>query len=132
MREALGHALHDARTARGLSLEAAGRAAKISQGYLHKLEAGRVGNPSPRVLLRLAGVLGVSYGRLMELAEYVMPDEPTGAPMTATQPPTNDELARLLDAMLRELAELKHGQADLARAVTRLSAPGPRTPTPSG
>ena len=121
MREALGQALRDARSARGLSLDAVSRAAKISQGYLHKLEAGRVMNPSPRVLLRLAGVLGIAYGRLMELAEYVMPDEPTGAPMTAT--PTNQELARLLEAVLRELAELKDGQAELARTVARLSAP---------
>ena len=31
-------------------------------------------SPSPRVLKRLAEVLGVSYSRLMELADYLTPE----------------------------------------------------------
>jgi ribosome-binding protein aMBF1 (putative translation factor) len=69
MRTQLGEQLKRARTARGLSLERASGEARISQGYLHKLEAGRVNNPSPRVLQRLGEVLGVPYRRLMELAD---------------------------------------------------------------
>jgi transcriptional regulator with XRE-family HTH domain len=130
MRVELGEQLRDARTTRGLSLEAASRKAKISQGYLHKLEAGRVQNPSPRVLQRLSEVLGVSYRRLMELADYLMPGE-DGSPepgaieeeeaMTRTdaQPPTNRELARLLEAVLRELTDVRRGQKELAQALAR-------------
>lgn len=126
----LGKQLRDARKTRGLSLEAASRAAKISQGYLHKLEAGRVQSPSPRVLQRLSEVLGVSYGRLMQLADYLMPGE-GGSPesgaieeeeamaQTEAKSPTNSELARLLEAVLRELAEVRRGQKELAQALAR-------------
>jgi transcriptional regulator with XRE-family HTH domain len=121
MREQLGHELNKARAARRLSLEAASRAAKISQGYLHKLEAGRVENPSPRVLYRLSDVLGLPYARLMELADYVLPPTKEDRPLTAetTAPATNQELARLLERVLNELAELRRSQEELCRAMER-------------
>jgi transcriptional regulator with XRE-family HTH domain len=137
MREQLGAELKQARVARGASLEGTGSAAKISQGYLHKLEAGRVNSPSPRVLHRLSEVLDVPYRRLMELAEYLMPDEadvprskgrPEEAkPMTASaQAPeaTNAELLRLLEAVHAELAELKSGQQQLAQALAQVTNRG--------
>ncbi len=126
----LGKQLRDARTKRGLSLEAASRAAKISQGYLHKLEAGRVQSPSPRVLQRLSGVLGISYRRLMKLADYLLPDE-EGSPEPSTieeekamaqtnvKSPTNRELARLLEKVLRELADVRRDQKELTQALAR-------------
>ena len=92
------------------------RAAQISQGYLHKLEAGRVNTPSPRVLERLGTVLGIPYERLMELAGYV-PPRPQEATMPRATAPTNHELARLLEAVLKELIELKHGQHQLAEGL---------------
>ena len=116
MREELGQELRTARTARGMSLEAASRAAKISQGYLHKLEAGRVNTPSPRVLQRLGSVLEIPYERLMELAGYV-PPRPQEAIMPTATAPTNEELVRLLEAVLQELGELKRGQQQLAAAL---------------
>jgi len=130
MLQRLGDTLRDARGRRGLSLQAAGDAAQISTGYLHKLEAGRVGTPSPRVLQRVAGVLGVPYWTLMEQAGYLEPAHPArgGAetaadptredPMPAT-PPTNQELARLLAAIRDDLARLQARQEDLARVVER-------------
>ncbi|KPL08944.1 hypothetical protein AMJ71_07735 [candidate division TA06 bacterium SM1_40] len=76
----LGKELKAVRQIQGLSLSAVARPAKISAAYLQKLEAGMVKNPSPRVLHRLATVLDVSYGKLMELAGYVVPaaDRATG------------------------------------------------------
>ena len=77
----LGNQLKAVRQVKRLSLTAVAQPAKISAAYLQKLEAGVVKNPSPRVLQRLAGVLDVSYSRLMELAGYVMPsrdDEAAG------------------------------------------------------
>ncbi|HPQ67905.1 MAG TPA: helix-turn-helix transcriptional regulator [bacterium] len=67
----LGNELRQAREALSWSLEAVAGPAKISGAYLHKLEHGSVNNPSPRVLARLAGVLEISYLRLMELAGYL-------------------------------------------------------------
>lgn len=135
MRAELGEQLRDARATRGLSLDAASRAAKISQGYLHKLEAGRVENPSPRVLQRLSEVLGVPYGRLMELADYLLPGDavsagsvqrsPKEVNVTAKAtdaPATNRELARLLEAVLRELAEVRRGQDELTHALKRIAS----------
>ena len=130
MRVELGEQLRDARKTRRLSLEAASREAKISQSYLHKLEAGRVQSPSPHVLQRLSEVLGVSYHRLMQLADYLMPGEEGAAEpgaieeekaMTQTnaKSPTNSELARLLEAVLHELAEVRRDQKQLAQALAR-------------
>lgn len=131
MRVELGEQLRQARAAQRLSLEATGRAARISQGYLHKLEAGRVENPSPRVLQRLSEVLDVPYGRLMELADYLMPsDQPAGTPLpkeettmasqTQSDTPTNRELMRLLQSVLDQLAELDRGQQALTEALKRV------------
>ncbi len=135
MRAELGEQLRDARATRGLSLDAASRAAKISQGYLHKLEAGGVENPSPRVLQRLSEVLGVPYGRLMQLADYLMPGDAVSAEPgqrspqevdmtteTTDAPATNRELARLLEAVLRELAEVRRGQHELARTLEQIAS----------
>jgi transcriptional regulator with XRE-family HTH domain len=123
MLQRLGDRLRDARGERGLSLQAAAGAAQISTGYLHKLEAGRVGSPSPRVLRRLAAALGVPYRTLLELAGYLEPgDDPTkedAMPATTPPPPTNQELSRLLGAIREDLARLEARQDDLARLVER-------------
>ncbi len=71
MLKELGNELRQERDALSLSLEAVAGPAKISGAYLHKLEHGSVHSPSPRVLARLAGVLEVSYLRLMKLAGYL-------------------------------------------------------------
>lgn len=74
MLESLGHELRAARKRKDLTLQEVAEPAKISLTYLQKLERGGVNSPSPRVLKRLAEVLGVSYSRLMELADYLMPE----------------------------------------------------------
>jgi transcriptional regulator with XRE-family HTH domain len=75
MLEALGEELRRAREARGNSLQGVAEPAKISAAYLQKLERGAVGTPSPRVLRRLGGVLGLDFLHLMELADYLAGDE---------------------------------------------------------
>lgn len=67
----LGDELSKRRKEMGASLESIATPAKISAAYLHKLERGVVNSPSPRVLARVAGVLGVPYLRLMERAGYL-------------------------------------------------------------
>lgn len=85
----LGNELRKMRENKGASLAAVAEPAKISPAYLHKLEHGSVASPSPRVLARLAMVLGMPYLRLMELSGYL--DE--------------EQLAQI---RLREPAEKKH------------------------
>jgi transcriptional regulator with XRE-family HTH domain len=67
----LGDELKIIRQMRHMSLAAVAEPAKISTAYLQKLENGRVKNPSPHVLRRLAEVLECEYERLMALAGYV-------------------------------------------------------------
>ena len=74
MLEKLGHELRTARKQKDLTLQEVAEPAKISLTYLQKLERGVVNSPSPRVLKRLAEVLGVPYPRLMELADYLVPE----------------------------------------------------------
>lgn len=133
--EQLAARLKEARSSRGLTLEAAAAAARISPAYLHKLEAGRVQTPSPHVLRRLATVLGVPYLELMTLAGYLVEGDssttaekatdrgPTERSRAMEQPPasggpTNAEIVRLLQAVQTQLGELKHGQDDLAKQLT--------------
>ena len=71
MLKELGKALNQARESGRQSLDGVARPAKISATYLQKLERGQVKSPSPRVLARLAGVLGMPYLRLMQLAGYL-------------------------------------------------------------
>lgn len=71
----LGKSLKEAREGKGSSLGSAAGPAGISAAYLHKLEHGVVGSPSPRVLARLATVLEIPYLRLMELAGYLDEEE---------------------------------------------------------
>lgn len=125
----LGERLRDARDGRQLSVQAAASQAKISTGYLHKLESGIVGTPSPRVLERVAGALGLPYWTLMRLAGYVPEgDEPENiAPEPAETVdrsrealPTNERVVELLEAIRVDLAELARGQAELHRAIAEL------------
>jgi transcriptional regulator with XRE-family HTH domain len=86
MLEALAELLRETRQDRGLSLEATARPAKISAPYLLKLERAQVITPSPRVLARLAAVLGLSYLGLMELAGYLDEEEMAKIELRAPEP----------------------------------------------
>jgi transcriptional regulator with XRE-family HTH domain len=132
----LAQSLREARSSRGMTLETASGAARISPAYLHKLEAGRVQTPSPHVLRRLATVLGMPYLKLMTLAGYLADPEARevaeetaagtpgrkGDPMkksTGSDGPTNAEIMRLLQAMQVDLAGLRRAQDDLAKKLEK-------------
>jgi len=86
MLEALAQVLRETRQTGGLSLEATAQPAKISAPYLLKLERAQVASPSPRVLARLATVLGLPYLRLMELAGYLDEEDLATVAMRTREP----------------------------------------------
>ena len=99
----LGQELSEARSQAGATLEAVATPANISVAYLRKLEHGNVNNPSPRVLRRLAEVLDISYGRLMALAGYLLPDEGVNVPTVLLEQDLSDEEWRAVAAFVRYL-----------------------------
>ncbi len=72
---ALGSLLADLRTAKGFSLRQVEEATDrdVSNAYLSQLEKGKIRQPSPSILHRLAAVYAVPYEALMEKAGYPLP-----------------------------------------------------------
>ena len=108
----LGAELKGVRLVKGLSRHAVAKPARISAAYLQKIEAGAVRNPSPRILERVAGVLEISYGRLMELAGYSLPPSGDGGGPVRIRPmeqaiQTEDLTVEELKAVAAFIAYLK-------------------------
>lgn len=74
-RSALGTLLADLRVAKGFSLRQVEEATEreVSNAYLSQLEQGKIRQPSPSFLHRLAAVYAVPYEALMEKAGYLLP-----------------------------------------------------------
>ena len=63
--------LKELRASKGLSLRQAEKKTGISNAYLSQLENGKIGQPSPHILHKLAEVYDTSYNDLMKLAGYI-------------------------------------------------------------
>jgi HTH-type transcriptional regulator, competence development regulator len=74
-RSALGSLLADLRVAKGFSLRQVEQATdrEVSNAYLSQLEQGKIQQPSPSILHRLAAVYAIPYEALMEKAGYLLP-----------------------------------------------------------
>lgn len=72
MRESLslGGYLRSLRQASGLTLRAVEKEIGVSSAFLSQLESGKVKQPSPLVLYKLASEYGVPYNDLMERAGH--------------------------------------------------------------
>lgn len=104
----VGARLRDARSAHGLSLHEVAERAGCSSGYVYKLEMDRVRTPSPRVLARLAEALGLAYSELMSAAGYdLIADGPPPGPPGAVKRYSNAHIVGLLEALQREVGDLK-------------------------
>ncbi|HBY98687.1 MAG TPA: hypothetical protein DEP84_32860, partial [Chloroflexi bacterium] len=68
---AFGLYLKQLREAAGLSQEALADLAEISSAYVSQIETGRRNPPTPDVLRRMAGPLGVEYTMLLVAADYL-------------------------------------------------------------
>jgi HTH-type transcriptional regulator, competence development regulator len=70
----LGIYLKSLRDIKGFSLRHVEEKSGVSNAFLSQLESGKVKRPSPMMLYKLAGVYGVPYEALMELAGYPVPE----------------------------------------------------------
>jgi transcriptional regulator with XRE-family HTH domain len=105
--DALASMLRESREGLALSLLEVAERAGCSAGYVHKLEMNRVRTPSPRVLAGLAEALGLSYQELMRSAGYGPHDDaPTTRP-GAVKRFSNAHIVELLEALQRDVDELK-------------------------
>ncbi|MBI4583222.1 MAG: helix-turn-helix transcriptional regulator [Planctomycetes bacterium] len=73
MRNALGIYLKSLRDSRNLSLRNVEEKIGISNAFLSQLESGKVKQPSPMVLYKLAELYSVPYEALMERVGYPVP-----------------------------------------------------------
>lgn len=99
--KALGSLLADARRRLGLTLRELEAQVGVSNAYLSQLESGKVREPSPVMLHKLAEVLGLAYADLMEAAGYPVPGRPSAAGSTGLAarigPTTDDEQEALVE-----------------------------------
>lgn len=71
--------IRSARDRKGFTLRAVEESTGVSNAYLSQLETGKIRRPSPVVLHKLSGLYEVSYGEIMELAGYPVPDGAGGS-----------------------------------------------------
>jgi transcriptional regulator with XRE-family HTH domain len=73
VRNELAQMLHQARSAKKLTLRDVEKATAISNAYLSQLETGKIATPSPHFLQKLAELYGISYDLVMVSAGYTSP-----------------------------------------------------------
>jgi len=92
----LGNYLRSLRDAKGLSLRDVEEESGVSNAFLSQLESGKVKQPSPVVLYKLAALYSVPYGLLMERAGHPMP-ESAAAPRSGPSPSVLHRLGRVTE-----------------------------------
>lgn len=93
--QSLGRMLAQARTRNGLTQRAVEAETGISNAYLSQLEGGKVRQPSPTILHKLAEFYGVDYAVILEWAGYPVPGKGSKQPSSRLAarlgPTTEDE-----------------------------------------
>src|SRR5439155_20429415 len=106
-KQLLGPFLRAARERHSLTLRAVERATGVSNAYLSQLESGKIRQPSPLVLHKLAELYEVSYAVMLGQAGYPAPtgETVTGSPMIVDSRlgPINDDEERALKEYLEFL-----------------------------
>lgn len=110
----LGEFLQATREEKKLTLRAVEKAVSISNAYLSQLESGKIKQPSPSILHKLAQLYEISYSEVLELAGYPVPDQLTEKTSRTTfasriGPVTSDEQEALVEylAFLRSRGKRK-------------------------
>ena len=112
----LGSFLRGSREQRSLTLRAVEKATGVSNAYLSQLESGKIRQPSPLVLHKLAQLYEMPYTLLLEQAGYPnpAPESTAGTPMVVDSrlgpisSDEEDELRRYL-----EFLRSRRGRKDL-------------------
>lgn len=107
----LSQYLAEARKQAGLTLRAAETATGISNAYLSQLENGKIQEPSPVLLDKLAQLYHVDYLMLLDLAGYPVPrtQASTNSRLAARLGPTNKEEEKALVEYLEFLRSKRKG-----------------------
>lgn len=112
----LGQYLQSNREKKQLSLRAVEKAVGISNAYLSQLESGKIKQPSPSILHKLADLYEISYSDAMKLAGYPVLDTPqneTSQTIFASRigPVTPDEENELIEYLtfLRSKGKQRRG-----------------------
>jgi transcriptional regulator with XRE-family HTH domain len=107
----LSEYLADVRKQAGLSLRAAEAATGISNAYLSQLENGKIQEPSPILLDKLAELYHVDYLMLLDLAGYpvLRGHRPSNSRLAARLGPTNKEEEEALIEYLEFLRSKRKG-----------------------
>lgn len=116
-KSSLGTYLRALRDAKGMSLRLVEERIGVSNAFLSQLESGKVKQPSPSILYKLAQLYGVPYETLMERAGYPVPKSASGSPNTTSGifsrlgPITDEEEQALLDylAFIRNRSKRQGG-----------------------
>ncbi len=85
--EDLGQYLRELRRVRRLTLREVEEQSGVSNSYLSQVEHGRIRQPSPHVLQKLAVAYDVPYERLMARAGYIQPRPAPAAPGVREEAP---------------------------------------------
>lgn len=105
----LGRLVKKHRQAKGLSLRAAAEQIGYDHSYLGRIEAGDYESPAPKLLKKLASVLGIPIEDLYALAGYQVEDRlPDFAPYLRAKFDLPDEAVDRLDEYFQMLKE-KYG-----------------------
>jgi transcriptional regulator with XRE-family HTH domain len=107
----LSEYLAGARKQAGLSLRAAEATTGISNAYLSQLENGKIQEPSPVLLGKLAQLYHADYLMILDLAGYPVPraQRPSGSRLAARLGPTNQEEEEALVEYLEFLRSKRKG-----------------------
>lgn len=84
-KSSLGTYLRSLRDAKGLSLRVVEEKTGVSNAFLSQLESGKVKQPSPIILYKLAQLFEVPYETLMERAGYPVPKPAPNNPTASTE-----------------------------------------------
>jgi len=102
IRRNLGSLLRAARERKSLTLRGVEKAAGVSNAYLSQLESGKIRQPSPVVLHKLAELYEVPYVALLEQAGYPAPKGQAATDMPAVMDSRLGPISMDEESALRE------------------------------
>lgn len=107
--------LRELRKARGLGLREAAARAGLNHGYLSQLERGRIAQPAPRMLRKLADIYSEPFDLLMREIGYLDGESPVSLNQARALRIIGEPTEAELEALRTVLAAIRTArQADLS------------------